>query len=117
VFMDGLHTFDQTLLDLYYANKLIGPGGHIISDDATWPAVSKAISHFASYPCYRLVGGTSAPMLRLNHLLGKLFKPLAEAIFPRWLYDHVYRVGKYPSMVALQKIAEDERREKWFRSF
>jgi hypothetical protein len=117
VFIDGLHTFDQTFLDLYYANRLIKRGGYIIIDDATWPAVSKAISHFAGYPCYRLVGGTSAPILRLNHLLGKLLRPLAETLFPRWLYDHVYRLGKYPSMVALQKVSEDERDEKWFRSF
>ena len=117
VFIDGLHTFDQTFLDLYYASRLIKPGGYIVIDDVTWPAVSKAVSHIAGYPCYRLIGGTSAPILRLNHLLGKLFKPLAEALFPRWLYDHVYRQWKYPSMVALQKVAKDERGEKWFRSF
>jgi predicted O-methyltransferase YrrM len=117
VFIDGLHTFDQTFLDLYYANKLIRPGGFIIVDDATWPAVSKAVSHFATYPCYKIVGGASVPVMRAANVLWKLLAPLAETVFPRWLYDHFYRMAKYPSMVALQKVTDDERHEKWFRSF
>jgi hypothetical protein len=55
--------------------------------------------------------------VRVINLLAKLLKPLAETIFPRWLYDYAYRLGKYPSMVALQKVAEDDRSFRWFRSF
>ena len=117
VFIDGLHSFDQTLLDLYYANRLIGPGGYIVIDDAIWPSVSKAVSHVAAYPCYKMIGGTSAPLTRVANVIGKLLKPLAELIFPHWLYDHFYRTIRYPSMVALERVAEDERSEKWFRSF
>jgi predicted O-methyltransferase YrrM len=117
VFIDGWHTFDHTLVDMYYANRLVKVGGYIIVDDANWISVSKAISHFATYPCYEIVGGTSGRVMRIVNLLWKLVKPIAEAIFPRWLYDYFYRLGKYPSMVALQKVAEDERSWKWFRSF
>jgi predicted O-methyltransferase YrrM len=117
VFIDGWHTFDQTLVDMYYANRLLKTGGHIIVDDATWPSVSKAVSYFASYPCYEIVGGTSVLATRVVNLLWKLLKPIAETIFPRWLYDYFYRPGKYPSMVALQKVAADDRSYKWFRSF
>jgi len=117
VFIDGWHTFDQTLVDMYYANRLVKVGGYIIVDDATWPSVSKAISQFATYPCYEIVGGASIPVTRVVNLLGKLLKPIAETIFPRWLYDYFYGRGKYPSMVALQKVAADERSWTWFRSF
>jgi predicted O-methyltransferase YrrM len=117
VFIDGWHTFDQTLVDMYYANRLIKVGGYIIIDDATWPSVSKAISHFATYPCYKMVGGTSVRVTRVVNLLWKLLKPIAETIFPGWLYDYFYRLGKYPSMVALQKVAKDERSWTWFRAF
>jgi hypothetical protein len=91
---------------MYYANKLVTPGGYIILDDAKRPSASKAISHFATYPCQKIVGGTSPRVARVVNLLGKLLKPIAETIFPRCLYDRFYRLGKYPSMVALQKVAE-----------
>jgi predicted O-methyltransferase YrrM len=117
VFIDGWHTFDQTLLDMYYANRLVRLGGYIIVDDANWASVSKAISYFAKYPCYEIAGGASAPVARLANIIAKVLKPIAETMFPRWLYDRWYHASKYPSMVALQKVAEDERSATWFRSF
>jgi predicted O-methyltransferase YrrM len=116
-FIDGWHTFDQTLLDLYYASRLVKTGGHIIIDDADWISVSKAISYFAKYPCWKIVGGAAKPSRRVVNVLCKIARPLAELLFPRWLYDYTYAVGKYPSMVALQKVTEDDRNWKWFRSF
>jgi predicted O-methyltransferase YrrM len=116
-FIDGWHTFDQTLIDMYYANRLVKVGGYIIIDDANWISVSKAISQFANYPCYEIVGTSSGRVIRVVNLLWKIVKPFAEAFFPHWLYDYFYGLGKYPSMVALQKVAQDERNWKWFRSF
>jgi hypothetical protein len=116
-FIDGWHTFDQTLIDMYYANRLVKVGGYIIIDDANWISVSKAISQFANYPCYEIVGGSSGRVISVVNLLWKIAKPFAEAFFPHWLYDYFYGLGKYPSMVALQKVAQDERNWKWFRSF
>jgi predicted O-methyltransferase YrrM len=116
-FIDGWHTFDQTLIDMYYANRLIKVGGYIIIDDADWISVSKAVSHFANYPCYEIVGGSSGRVMKVVNVLWRIFKPFAEAFFPHWLYDYFYGLGKYPSMVALQKVTQDERNWKWFRSF
>jgi predicted O-methyltransferase YrrM len=116
-FIDGWHTFDQTLIDMYYANRLVKVGGYIIIDDADWISVSKAISYFAKYPCYRIVAGAAGPVTRVVNALWRLGKPFAELLFPRWLYDYLYGLGKYPSMVALQKVTEDNRNWKWFRSF
>jgi hypothetical protein len=78
--------------------------------------VSRAISQFATYPCYKIVGDPSVLVTRVVNLLWKLLKPIAETIFPGWLYDYFYRVGKYPSMVALQKVAKDERSYRQYRS-
>ena len=116
-FIDGWHTFDQTLIDMYYANRLVKVGGYIIIDDADWISVSKAISYFAKYPCYRIVASAAGPVTRVVNVLWRLGKPFAELLFPRWLYDYFYGLGKYPSMVALQKVTEDNRDWKWFRSF
>jgi predicted O-methyltransferase YrrM len=117
VFIDGWHTFDQTLIDLYYANRLVMAGGYIVVDDATMPSVSKAISYFANYPCYKIVAGAAGRAIRLQNMLATVFRPVAETVFPQWMYDYFYRGAKYPSMVVLQKIADDERNWNWFRSF
>jgi hypothetical protein len=116
LFIDGWHTFDQTLVDIYFANRLVKVGGYIIVDDVSWPSVSKAVSNFAK-PVLPDSRRLLSRCVRVINLLAKLLKPLAETIFPRWLYDYVYRLGKYPSMVALQKVAEDDRSFRWFRSF
>lgn len=116
-FIDGWHTFDHTLIDLYYASRLVRTGGYIVIDDADWVGVSKAISYFAKYPCWKVVGGAARPLRRAMNLICKVAQPFAELLFPRWLYDYAYALGKYPSMVALQKVAEDNRSWKWFRSF
>jgi predicted O-methyltransferase YrrM len=116
-FIDGWHTFDQTLIDLYYANRLVKTGGYIIIDDADWISVSKAITYFAKYPCWKVVAGAARPVTRVINLFYRIAQPFAEIFFPRWLYDYVYALGKYPSMVALQKVTEDDRNWKWFRSF
>ncbi len=116
-FIDGWHTFDQTVVDMYYANRLVRTGGYIIIDDADWISVAKAISYFAKYPCWQIVAGAAGPVTKVMNLLCRIAKPFAELFFPRWLYDYCYALGKYPSMVALQKVTEDNRNWKWFRSF
>ena len=90
-FIDGWHTFDQTMVDFYYLNRMLAPGGVIVFDDADWPAVSKAVGYALSYPCYEICGvsqrtaGKSVP------------EEIAGA-----------------SAVAIRKIAKDERRWDWF---
>lgn len=39
VFIDGWHTFDYTLLDFFYADLLLRPGGYIVVDDAKFDAL------------------------------------------------------------------------------
>lgn len=46
VFIDGWHTFDYTLLDTFYADKLVKPNGYIIIDDAL---------HFSVQQCIRYI--------------------------------------------------------------
>ena len=56
VFIDGWHTFDHTLLDSFYANRLLRVGGYLVIDDAGMPPVYRAISFLKNYPCYREIG-------------------------------------------------------------
>ncbi len=62
VFIDGMHTFDHTLIDLFYADRLVRKGGYIILDDTSWPAVAKAAAYFSKYPNYEVA--TKFPVAR-----------------------------------------------------
>ena len=44
VLVDGLHTFEQSMVDMYYADLLLRRGGFLLLDDVTeaWPAVEAA---------------------------------------------------------------------------
>jgi len=51
IFIDGWHTFDYTLLDLFYAFLLLKKDGYIIIDDALHPGVNKVTKYVqTNYP-------------------------------------------------------------------
>lgn len=45
VFIDGWHTFDYTLLDVFYAEKLVRLNGIIVIDDAMHPGVAACVKY------------------------------------------------------------------------
>lgn len=45
IFIDGWHTFDYTLVDAFYSNKLVKVGGFIIVDDALHFSVKQCIRY------------------------------------------------------------------------
>jgi predicted O-methyltransferase YrrM len=53
VYIDGFHTFDYTLLDLFYADKLLRVGGVVGINDGGFVAVNKALRWFTSHRRYR----------------------------------------------------------------
>ena len=122
VFVDGRHTFDQALLDCFYATKLLSVGGVLIIDDADWPALRRVVSHFATYPCYTVIGGTG--LSRQRSLPERLARWVAQRfpermgrryLSPR-IADRLWTRTEY-GMVALEKRAEDARRWDWHEEF
>lgn len=45
IFIDGWHTFDYTLIDFFYADKLLKKGGIIVVDDAKHQGVAKCLKY------------------------------------------------------------------------
>jgi predicted O-methyltransferase YrrM len=45
IFIDGWHTFDYTLVDFFYSNLLLKPGGYIVIDDALHKGVAKCVNY------------------------------------------------------------------------
>jgi predicted O-methyltransferase YrrM len=120
ILVDGLHTFDQTMLDLYYANRLVKVGGYIAIDDCHARPVAKAVSCLERFPCFRRLPSPEQSNYRrqAKRFMRKIF-PVAAAqwLLPARVYDAIYARAMYPSMVVLQKTSADVRDVWWFRSF
>lgn len=53
-FIDGDHRFEHVFLDVFYARRLVRPGGLIIVDDSWMPSVKKCAAFFASADLVRV---------------------------------------------------------------
>jgi predicted O-methyltransferase YrrM len=122
VFIDGLHTFDQTLIDLYFGLRLLRVGGYIVIDDCRMRGVQRAVSYLTNYPFLSMVGQVrqAHPFRRLRHSLGAMWWGTLPKPVLRWLPKQVYDAldrSRWTSMVALRKDAEDARPLDWFQPF
>ena len=131
-FIDGCHTFDHTLLDFFYLNRLIKVGGLIVIDDTSMPAVNKAAKYISTFPCYRLAGAVNrrgwrrrvlntgkraiaALLLPFTTVVGKAFS--SEFLDGSLIRSHSIQALDYSTMVAFQKISEDLREATWYEYF
>jgi predicted O-methyltransferase YrrM len=122
IFIDGWHTFDQTMLDMFYANRLTRVGGYVVIDDCNWQSVAAAVSYYMNYPAYELLGDPAMAARTWRTRMAKagttvLPPRIAYQILPTGIYSRVYRRMRYPSMVAFKKVAEDARGWTWFKGF
>jgi predicted O-methyltransferase YrrM len=52
-FIDGWHTFDYSLLDFFYTDKMLRPGGVVLFHDRSWPSKQKVIRFIKTHRRYR----------------------------------------------------------------
>ena len=52
-YIDGMHTFDHVLLDFFYVDKMLDPGGVVAFNDCGMPAVARAIQFVQTHRRYR----------------------------------------------------------------
>jgi predicted O-methyltransferase YrrM len=92
VVIDGYHSFESTLLDFIYADKLLRVGGLVAFHDSALPAVYKAVRYVMTNTAYEVVGPRPEPVL--------------DALLPK-----VLRRARY--LLNGQNAAFTERRLKW----
>lgn len=128
--IDGLHTADQALVDFYYLDRMVQPGGIIVFDDVHSQAVTKIVHYVWTYPNYQLVGTCGRRGIRrrlLNTLkqitsmaLWPVKQSFGEAIFREfvdiWLLqsETLWTIDSC-TMIAFQKIADYSRDTNWYR--
>jgi len=62
-YIDGWHTFDYTLLDWWYIDKMLKVGGIVGFNDCGWPAVEKVIKFVLSHRNYKEIS-VGLPMVK-----------------------------------------------------
>ena len=128
-FIDGWHTFDHTLIDLFYINRMLEIGGVVVIDDVGMPAISKVIRYLYNYPCYQYIGSvpenqstwkrkafnTAAKAFAgLKYITGP--KAAAELYNPKLLRSDK-KLHLNSSMIAFKKVSADERDWNWYANF
>jgi len=128
-FIDGNHTFDHTLIDFFYLDRMITTGGIIILDDVGLPAINKLVRYILNYPSYKQIGNVEykvSPKKKILNLIGKRPFRLFSKLLPDKLKHEFFagdiiksnqKLNLNSSMIALQKIKEDDRNWNWFKDF
>jgi hypothetical protein len=132
-FIDGWHTFDHTLLDFFYLQRMLNVGGIILIDDVGMQSINKVVRYILQFPHIKYLA--SANTYNEKHLgwryaikeYGKsVFGSLASTLLGKnnaavILDDSVLRsnrsLGLNASMMAFQKVGEDSRRWDWYSKF
>ncbi|HXU37551.1 MAG TPA: class I SAM-dependent methyltransferase [Blastocatellia bacterium] len=60
-FIDGMHTFDYTMIDLFFCDKLLRVGGILCVHDMNMPSKKKAVSYLMKYRKYARVKSLRRP--------------------------------------------------------
>src|SRR5258708_1651834 len=113
--IDGLHTFDQALMEFYYINRMLPVGGVVLFDDADWPSIRALTRYAASYAAYQVIPRHEPrPTLlgRLRRLVVNL--PWIRDVIHPSIRKTSWEMGLGSRCVALKKIEEDSRADTWF---
>jgi predicted O-methyltransferase YrrM len=117
-FIDGWHSFDHTLVDFFYIDKLLNVGGVVAFDDSNWPSISKVIKFIIknrSYTVFRYLPNTFPP-LRLNASLKYQMLQRVKSLF-RKVSSFGIGIDPNSTCVALRKEADDKRRWDFHHNF
>lgn len=83
ILIDGDHTFDHTFVDIFYAHRMLAPGGVMVVDDVEMPPVFLATRFLTEYYHYEVIDEVfgahqdpdqkwnGAPLTIAPHLLAK----------------------------------------------
>ncbi|MBX7043061.1 MAG: class I SAM-dependent methyltransferase [Ignavibacteria bacterium] len=112
-FIDGWHTFDHTLVDFFFTDKLLREGGIVILDDTDWPAISRLVSFIDSNRSYEYIAGTPPRTYKRN------VSPLKQAVRSklRNITDKRHCTLPRHGATAFRKMSEDHRNWDHFQGF
>lgn len=114
IFIDGCHRFDYTILEFFFADKLLPVGGCIMFDDLTLPAIRKALGFILRNRNYMLADEYISERHPLWKMSLRLIKQAIQSpldILPSLL---CFAQQRY---CVVRKIADDDKAWDFYRSF
>jgi predicted O-methyltransferase YrrM len=116
-YIDSTKLLDYLMTDFFYLDKLMDPGGIIVYDDVSFPAIRKLMRYLCQLPNYEIVG-----VYPVNRKLSSIRKILLKPFVPGFLLKEELRVtdyqrGIHTHCVAIRKTGPDERHYAWFAPF
>jgi predicted O-methyltransferase YrrM len=113
VFIDGWHTFDYTLIDLFYGDKMLRPGGMMLLHDHRMKSKQKVGRFLASHRRYRFLPGPTRPPSRSILTAGKNTLLLR----PRLALDAWAEFLGRSNLLVAEKLEDYEPPFNFFRDF
>jgi predicted O-methyltransferase YrrM len=121
-FIDGWHTFDHTLVDFFFIDRMLDIGGIIVVDDVGYPSIRR-LCHFilsnrdyTGFDCARYTSQTLRD--RLKRLAQTVLHPLVRDDFtPDAIVREQQRMLEDMHLIALRKEADDRRSFDHFVAF
>jgi predicted O-methyltransferase YrrM len=126
IFIDGWHTFDHTLVDFFYSNRLLRVGGVVAIDDFWLAPVNRAVRYAAKYPHYRVLRAAEASPPALRRRVLDLTARIVRTVVPQGMRREVFNdtflhsnamLGLDMPVIFLEKTAIDARPWDWYSSF
>ena len=112
--IDGWHTFDYTLLDVFYADKMLRPGGILLIHDMDLPSKRKVWGFLKTHRRYRRIEHP-ADKSKVKHL-SSLCKGLATAKRSA-VKSALFGLAGIERLIALEKLDDWEPGHNYFRDF
>jgi predicted O-methyltransferase YrrM len=123
-FIDGMHTFDHTLIDFFYIDRMLNVGGIIAIDDANWPSIRKVCRFIVtnrSYSVFRCLDHHDAKLSFNRQMLKRAAntsKAVRRILKPEYIQPDI-ELGLKPftRCIAFKKEADDKRKWDFHREF
>jgi len=133
-FIDGWHTFDYTLLDFFYIDKMLRPGGVVLLHDQSWPSKQKVIRFIMTHRRYKelpvkgkrgqSLGAPASDSARYSPRFQGFFKWVRRIIAAKWHWLRgapfgivTAAIANRPGIAAFLKLESFEPDHRFFRNF
>jgi predicted O-methyltransferase YrrM len=133
-FIDGWHTFDYTLLDFFYIDRMLRPGGVVLLHDRSWPSKQKVMRFILTHRRYKelplkgkwgqSLGAPASNSARYSPHFPRVFRWLRRVVSAKrhWLRGAPFGIVtsalfNRPEIAAFLKLESYEPDHRFFRNF